>query len=196
MDLQQRITNILTKPKEEWAVIAVESTDVPTLYKEYIVLLAAIPAIAGFIGMTIVGIPAPFLGTIRIGLVSGLVHLIVGYLLTLVSYLVAAFVIEKLAPTFGSRGNLIQALKLAAYASTPVWIAGILAIYPPLSMLLLIAAIYAIYLFYLGLPFVMQTPQDKALAYTIASAVALIVTSIVIHLVTVAFSGVGSMSRF
>jgi hypothetical protein len=196
MDLQQRIANILTKPKEEWAVIAGESTDIPTLYKEYIVLLAAIPAIAGFIGMTIVGMPAPFLGTIRIGLVSGLVHLIVGYLLTLVSCLVAAFVIEKLAPTFGSRGNLIQALKLVAYASTPVWIAGVLAIYPPLSMLLLIAAIYAIYLFYLGLPFVMQTPQDKVLAYTIASAVALIITSIVIHLVTVAFSGVGSMSRF
>ncbi len=196
MNLQLRITNILTKPKEEWAVIATESTDVATLFREYIVLLAAIPAIASFIGMTIVGIPAPFLGTIRIGLVSGLVHLLVGYVLTLVSYLVAAIVIEKLAPTFESRGSLLQALKMVAYASTPVWIAGVLAIYPPLGMLLLIAGIYAVYLFYLGLPYVMQTPPDKALVYTIASAVALIVTSIVIHLLTAALSGVGTLTRY
>ena len=196
MNLQQRITNILTNPKEEWAIIATESADVVTLYKEYIMLLAAIPAIAGFIGMTIVGIPAPFLGTIRLGLVSGFVHLVVSYVLTLVSYLVAAIVIEKLAPNFESRGNLPQALKLVAYASTPVWIAGVLTVYPPLSMLLLIACIYAIYLFYLGLPYVMQTPPDKALVYTVASAVTLIVAYIVIHLVTAAFSGVGSLTRY
>ena len=65
MNLQSRVMNILTKPKEEWPVIANETTDVPSLYKEYIVPLAAIPAVCGFIGMTIVGISIPFVGTFR-----------------------------------------------------------------------------------------------------------------------------------
>jgi hypothetical protein len=196
MELQQRVTNILTKPKQEWAVIASEPTDIPTLYKEYIILLAAIPAICQFIGMTVIGVPTFLVGNVRIGFASGLVHLIVSYILTLVSVLVAAFVIEKLAPTFQSRGDLVQALKMVAYASTPVWLAGILSIYPPLTVLMLIAAIYAIYLFYLGLPAVMQTPPDKVIPYMIVSALVILVVWVVTAAVTGAVAGVGGMARF
>ena len=196
MDLQQRVTNILTKPKPEWAVIATEPTDIPTLYKEYIILLAAIPAICRFVGMTLIGVPTFLFGNMRIGFVSGLVHMIVGYILSLVSVLVAAFVIEKLAPTFQPRGDLVQALKMVAYASTPVWLAGILSVYPPLSVLMLIAALYAIYLFYLGLPAIMQTPQDKVIPYMIVSALVILVVWVVTGAVTAAVTGVGGMGRF
>lgn len=100
MDLVPRVTNILTKPKQEWPVIASEATDVATLYKEYIVLLAAVPAISSFIGMTVIGVPVPFFGTVRVGMASGLTSLIVRYVLSLASVYAAAFIIEKLAPTF------------------------------------------------------------------------------------------------
>ena len=75
MDLVPRVTNILTKPKQEWPVIAGESTDVATLYKEYIVLLAAVPAICSFIGMTVIGVPIPFFGSYRVSVGSGLTSL-------------------------------------------------------------------------------------------------------------------------
>ena len=62
LNLQSRILNILTKPKEEWPAIANESTDVVTLYKEYVAPLSAIPAICGFLGMTMIGVTVPSIG--------------------------------------------------------------------------------------------------------------------------------------
>ena len=196
MDLQQRVVNILTKPKEEWGVIASEPTDLPTLYREYIILLAAIPAICRFVGLTLIGVPTFLAGYLRIGFLTGLVHLIVGYVLSLISIFIAAFIVEKLAPIFQSKGDLVQSLKMVAYASTPVWLAGVLSLYPPLSALRLIAGIYAIYLYYLGLPGVMQTPPDKVIPYMIASALVIIVVSVVTASIAGSVTGVGSFARF
>ena len=95
MDLVPRITNILTKPKLEWPVIAGEPTDVATLYKDYIVLLAAVPAICSFIGMTVIGVPVPFFGTYRVSVTSGLTSLVVRYILSLAAAYAAAFIIER-----------------------------------------------------------------------------------------------------
>src|SRR5690606_29187893 len=50
-----RIKAILTTPKTEWPVIAAESETVAGLYKNYILVLAAIPAVMGFIKSSIIG---------------------------------------------------------------------------------------------------------------------------------------------
>src|SRR5258706_5432869 len=123
MTLQTRVINILSKPMQEWPVIASESTDVATLYKEYIIPLAAIPAICGFLGMTLIGVNMPLVGQFRTPMVSGLAGLVVGYVFSLVGIFVAAFIVDKLAPSFQSSGGMVQALKMVAYASTPSWVA-------------------------------------------------------------------------
>ena len=93
MNLQTRVINILSKPKQEWPVIASESTDVAALYKEYIMPLAAIPAICGFLGMTLIGVTIPLVGQIRTPMVSGSAGLIIGYVLSLVGIVLAAFIV-------------------------------------------------------------------------------------------------------
>jgi hypothetical protein len=191
MSLQTRVVNILSRPKQEWPVIAAESTDVAGLYREYIGPLALIPAIASFIGLTVVGMTVPFFGTYRIGVMSGLTNAIVSFVLALVGVYVAALVLEQLAPKFESRGNTIQALKLVAYASTPVWLAGVLNLVPTLAPLAILAALYAIYLFYLGLPVLMNTPPNKVLPYMIIAALLIFVINLFIGLLAGAISGVG-----
>ncbi len=54
-DIVSRVKAILMTPKTEWPIIAAETTTVADLYKNYVIILAAIPAIAMFIGMSIVG---------------------------------------------------------------------------------------------------------------------------------------------
>src|SRR5215475_2414120 len=196
MDLVPRVTNILTKPRQEWPVITSESTDVATLYKEYIVLLAAVPAICSFIGMTVIGVPIPFFGTMRVGVVSGLTGLVVRYVLSLAAAYVAAIIVEKLAPTFQSQGSTIQALKLVAYASTPAWVAGVLSLFPPLVPLTILAGLYGVYLFYLGLPHLMKTPPDKVIPYMIVSAIVIFVMYLIVGAVTAATAGVGMATHF
>lgn len=191
--IQARVTKILTDPKGEWNVIEAESTTTDKLYKGYIVPLAAIPAIAHFIGGTFIG-TTTFLGTYRTPIVSGLVQMCISYVLTLAMVYVAALIVNKLAPTFNSTPSDMQALKLVAYSETPVWIAGVLYIIPTLGMLgALIGGLYAIYIFYLGLPVMMKTPQDKVIPYMVVSAIVVIVLAVIVGAVAALFIGAATL---
>ena len=170
MNIVERVKNILLKPKEEWPVIAGETTSTAELYTSYIIPLAAIPAVASFIGLSIVGLP--FIG--RLGMGIGLSIMVTQFVLALVGVFVLALVIDALAPTFGGEKNQAQALKLAAYSMTAAWLAGIFHILPMLGILA-IAGLYSLYLLYLGLPVMMKAPADKAVAYTVVVVVAGIV---------------------
>jgi Yip1-like protein len=192
MSLQTRVTNILTKPAGEWPVIAAESTEAAGLMRDYAAPLAAIPAVCRFIGMTVIGISVPLVGTIRTGMVRGAAGAIVSWVFALAGAWLAAMVIEKLAPTFQSRGSMVQALKLVVYSMTPVWVAGVLNLIPALAVLGIIAALYAIYLFYLGLPVMMGTPEDKVVPYMAVSALVIIVLSAVLGAFAAAVTGMST----
>lgn len=184
MNLQTRVVNILTKPKEEWPVIAAETTDVASLYSGYIAILAAIPAVCSFIGMTMIGVTLPFVGTYRYPLAHGLTTAVLQYVFGLIGIYVAALVIDKLAPTFQSQPSTIQALKLVAYASTAGWVAGVLNLIPALGILGIFAALYGIYLFYLGVTPLMKTPSDKVIPYMVVSAVVIIIVMAICGVIT------------
>jgi hypothetical protein len=189
------VTKILTDPKGEWAVIEAEPTTADKLYKGYIVPLAAIPAIAQFIGHSFIGTTTPFLGTIRMPIVSGLIWMCVSYVLTLAMVYVAALIVNKLAPTFNSTSNDTQALKLVAYSETPVWIAGVLGIVPALGVIGgLVGGLYAIYIFYLGLPVMMKTPQDKVIPYMVVSAIVVIVLAVIAGTIAGLFIGAAALT--
>ncbi len=188
MPLQQRIVNILTKPSEEWPLIAADTTDVGSLYRSYIVPLAAIGPVASFIGMTLVGVTVPFFGTVRQPVVTGLVGAVVSYVLTLAAVYVAAVVIDRLAPTFSSKPSTVQALKLVTYASTPAWLAGIFNLIRMLGVLAVLAGLYSIYLFYVGLAPLMETPADKRVPYMIVAAIVIIGIYAVAALITSAIA--------
>lgn len=175
--LQDRVKAILTTPKTEWTAIAAEPDDLIALYRNYIGLLAAIPAICMFLGLTLIGLPV--FG--RFGIGTALASAVAMYVSALVAPFIAALVIEKLAPTFQSSGGTLEALKLVAYASTPVWVAGIFYLVLVLAPLALIAALYAVYLFYLGLPVLMKTPPDKVVPFMVVAALAMIVLNIVLR---------------
>jgi Yip1-like protein len=193
MSLQTRVVAILTKPAAEWRTIAAEPATVEGLMRSYAGPLAAIPAVAQFIGFTLLGYTVPvFGGALRIGILRSFANAVVGWVFALVGAWIAALVIEQLAPTFQSRGNTAQALKLVVYSMTPIWIAGVLYLVPPLAVLVIIAALYAIYLCYLGVSPVMGTPSDKVIPYLVVSALVILVVSFVLGAITTAMLGIGT----
>ncbi|HEY0648792.1 Yip1 family protein [Phenylobacterium sp.] len=177
-----RVKDILTKPGPTWDVIDGEQPTVQSLYTGYVMPLAAIPAVAQAIGMTVFGAGA-FGVVVKWSPVTAIVQAIVGYALSLVLVFVLALIIEALAPNFGGTKDRIQALKVAAYGYTASWVAGIFAIFPPIAMLALLGGLYSLYLLYLGLPKLMKTPEDKALPYTAVVVVVAIVVSFIITMV-------------
>lgn len=179
MDLVTRAKNILLKPKEEWPVIAAETTSTADLYKSYVAPLAAVPAVAGLIGMSLVGMP--MVG--RIGIGAGLATMVMQYVLALAAVYVLALVIDALAPNFGGEKNMGQALKVAAYSMTAAWLAGIFAIIPMLGILSILG-LYSFYLLYLGLPVLMKAPAEKATLYTVVVVIVAIVIWLIIGAAT------------
>ncbi len=173
MSLQARVKAILVTPRTEWPVIDGESATTGSLYAGYIIPLAAIPAIAAFIGNSLFGVRV--LGvSVRVPIGAGLRGAVVSYVLSLLAVWVLAFVIDALAPTFGGTKSPIQALKVAAYSCTAAWLAGIFALVPALAILGLLG-LYSLYLLYLGLPVLMKAPQDKAVGYTVVVIVCAVV---------------------
>jgi hypothetical protein len=130
MSLIDRVKNIILTPKTEWPVIDREPGDVPYIFTNYVAVLAAIPAVCGFIGLSIVGMSLPGVGTVRMPMASGLLNAIVGYLLTFAIVYVVAMVVDALAPTFSGRKNFESALKVTAYSYTPSWLCGFFLLIP------------------------------------------------------------------
>lgn len=174
MNLIPRIKEILLTPKQVWPVIENEEATTATLYTQYIMILAAIQAVAGFIGMSVFGVSV-FGVSVRVPLVTGLVQLVLGYALSLAMIFVVALIADALAPKFGGQKHQINALKLIAYSGTAAMVGGIFALIPALGALTLVAAIYSLYLFFLGVPVLMKVPQEKAIPYTAVVVVCAIV---------------------
>jgi hypothetical protein len=197
MNLVQRVKNILLTPKTEWPAVAAETTPDAQVIVGYVLPLAAVAAIAGFIGMSLVGMGMGMFGTVRIGIGWGLASAIYHVVMAVVMVYVLAFIIDALAPTFGAEKGFSRALKVAAYAYTPVWVVSIVTILPMLGILVLLAALYAIYLLYLGLAPVMRAPAEKSAGYTAVVVIAGIVLWVVIGtiggLVIGAGAGAGMM---
>jgi hypothetical protein len=186
MNLVERCKGILFRPNEEWQTISGETSSIADLYKSYIIILAAIGPVASIIGMSIVGISLPFVGSFRIPITTAVTSAIVQYVLTLAGVYVLAIIIDALAPTFSGQKNMNQAFKLAAYSYTPGWLCGIFTIIPLLGVLGILG-LYGLYLLYVGLPVLMKSPQEKSVGYTVAVIVAAIVLFLIIGGISRAF---------
>jgi hypothetical protein len=164
-----RIKAILLSPKTEWPVIEAERTDVASIYRDYLVWLAAIPAIASFVGFSLVGIGG--IGgmgvTFRVPVLAGLVNALVSFVLGLVLVYVMALIANALAPKFQGRPDFLAAFKLVAYAGTASMVAGLAYLLPSLSMLALLGSLYSVYLIRQGLPVLMKCPPGRATMYTV-----------------------------
>src|SRR5262245_61370270 len=62
-----RLKNILVTPKTAWPVIAEEPATTGSIFKGYVLILAAIPAVFGLLSAVAIGTRIPFGGVIRIG---------------------------------------------------------------------------------------------------------------------------------
>ena len=183
MNLVERVKAILLAPKSEWMVIDKEPGDPQYLFANYVAILAAIPAVCGFLGMAIFGR--------SIG--AALAGAVISYVLAFVGVYVMALINDALAPVFGGRKDQPSALKLAVYSMTPAWLVGVFSLIPALGVLKILG-LYALYLFWLGAPVLMKTPEDKSVVYTAAVVVCGIVVWLVLGLLIGLVVGAGAMA--
>lgn len=190
INIINRSKNIMFSPKTEWELIKTESWSIGDLYTRYVMILAAIPALAGFIGYSIFGINYGY-GTYRISIGTGIVWAAMTYIFALVGVFVLAFIIDALAPSFGSTKDMSTSIKIVAFANTPAWVAGILNTIPILGFIAALAAIYGLVLLYMGMQRLKEVPQEKMTGYFVVTIIAAILLYFVTGAIvsSIAFSG-------
>jgi len=173
MNLKQRLLGLLVDPGREWSLIAAEPTDIARLYRHFIVIVAAIPSAALLLRFTIAAAP-----------VLGVSVAVARYIVALATPIAAAVIVEQLAPRFKSSGNTGQALKLVAYSSAPVWMAGVFNLIPALvGAATIVGVLYGIYLFALGLPRVLHTPREQLVPFMVVCAIVFVVINVLLTVI-------------
>lgn len=190
MSIVERARRLCLSPDTEWPVIAGESATLGTLLPGYVLPLAGLSAVALMIGSVLSGLS--IILAIRLA--------IAGLIVAVVMVVALSFIIDALAPTFGAEKSSDRAAKVAAYAPTPAWIAGVAQIIPYIGGLIsLLGALYVLYILYIGLMRVMKSPPDKAVVYTVVVVVVAIIVGLVVNAVAALVGlgpGVGMMPSY
>lgn len=187
MNLVDRAKNILFSPAKEWEVIKAEETTVKDLLMKYAVPLATIPALAGLIGFTVFGISWGF-GSYSLPFSLSIKWAIITYILSLVGVFIIVFIMDLLAPNFGSSKDMVSCMKVVVYSFTASWVGGIFNLFPSLSIIGALAGIYSLVLMYQGMKIVKQVSQEKIVGYFISVIIAAIVVYVVTGLIVNAFA--------
>jgi Yip1 domain len=182
MSLAARVTQMLFHPATEWRSIGEEKSTMRSILIGYVLPMSLIPAIASFIGYGFVGANGVLFRVS--GLYWGTAMAIDSLITSFSVYLLGTWFVDRMAPAFGANRELNRSAQLVAYAYTPAWLAGIFYLLPMLQELVVLG-LYSVYLFYLGIPVIKRMPDDQRIAFTISSAIVLIIIRFVVGLLIV-----------
>jgi hypothetical protein len=177
--LVNRAKAIIMTPATEWPKIAAESKSPTEVLLQYALPLMAIAPICTILGS--------FLTPLNLGLTFYVSTAIVSFVLSIVSLYALSWIASFLGPNFGGSGSFPSAFKLIAYSQTPGWLLGVLGLvtgFAPILGILSFAALYGLYLFYLGATPVMGVPQNKATGYVVVTVVCAIVLYVIVGVIT------------
>ncbi len=163
------VAGLFIHPQREWQEIRETRESVSHLYFAHVLFLALIPAVSMYIGTTrigwTIGSGAPVMLTEESAAVmSGLM-----YLAMLAGVAVMGAFINWMSRTYDTSPGLARCIIFAAYTATPLFVAGLCALYPNvvLTMLVGIGAIfYTVYLLYTGIPIFMNISEEEGFIYS------------------------------
>lgn len=161
---------LFTHPDSEWAEIRKEHAPPRRLYVAYVLVLAAIAPICAYISTAHFGWTVGSDRLIKLTEISAFQMSLLTYLAMLVGVFALGYAINWMARTYGADEEPVpsNAIALAAYSCTPLFLAGFALLYPVPwfnALVFLAAAGYGAWLMYEGLPIVMRIPKDQAVMY-------------------------------
>jgi hypothetical protein len=167
----KHIVGLFTNPRREWAAIRDDKCTIGKCYAMHVLILAAIPAVSGFIGTTQIGWQIGAGDPVKLTTQSALIIAILYYLAMIVGVYSIGWMIHWMGDTYGADATLSQCVVLAAYTATPLFLIGIMELYPVLWLNMIIglpALAYTVYLLYTGLPIMMGVSEDRGFLFSSA----------------------------
>lgn len=188
------VWGLIFHPVDEWKSIKEERCTIGSCYCSHVLFLSAIPAIAGYIGTTQVGWSFGAGEVHKLTSPSALQIAIITYLTMLVAVFSIGKAIHWMGQTYGSKQTLPQAIALAAYAATPLWLVGFFFLYPMLWVNMVVglpALAYTVYLLYTGVPVMMGVSKERGFLFASAVLAVGLVMLVAVLAVTVILWSMG-----
>lgn len=181
---------LLTQPKQEWEKIHDENESVGECYMRHVLPLAALSPVAGIFGTTLIGWQIGSSVPVTLTAGSAIQIGIVYYLAILFSVFMIGVMIRWMGETYGAEQSLSRCVALAAYTATPLFLVGVMQLYPVLWVNFIVglpALTYTVYLLYMGVPIMMEIPTERGflfasavLAVGLVTLVGLLVSSVML----------------
>ncbi|QKJ86477.1 hypothetical protein PMPD1_1522 [Paramixta manurensis] len=163
------VWGLLAHPNREMHDIKQENETVSHHYTHHVLLMAAIPVVCAFIGTTQIGWNLGEGRTIPLSLFTALGLAVLFYAIILGGVAVMGRVIYWMARDYPQRPNLPRCTVFAGYVATPLFISGIVALYPLVWLCVLVGAlalVYTGYLLYVGIPLFLNIDRDESLRFS------------------------------
>nr|WP_298415658.1 Yip1 family protein [uncultured Halomonas sp.] len=149
------VWGLMAHPNREWKQIQSERETITHLYAHHVLGLAIVPVICSFIGTTQVGWSLGSGHAIKLDLDDALYAGIVFYLAIIAAVIFMGNVIHWMAKRYATPPSKRRCVIFAGYVATPMFLSGMVALYPLIWLCLLAGTIglcYSAYLLYLGIP--------------------------------------------
>lgn len=162
------VWGMLSHPHQEWEKVNSEIKDHGHDYIWHLLVLSAIPGVASLVGATQVGWSLTGLDPVKLTFASALVMSGLSYVSIVGAIVVMGLMAYWMGVTFGSAASRQRCIIFAAYVGTPLYLCGLLALYPSLVLTLcgIVAGIgYAVYLLFIGMPHVMGIPFERGFVF-------------------------------
>lgn len=172
VELFKRCYRLFIQPKLECEAIFHESPTRSTLFKDSLLFIAAVPAIARLLSW----------GIINFG--NALINALIWYVLIVGVVWGIARLINLIAPSFDSDTDEDKAFTLIFYSFLPFLAAGLLYMVPLLTFIVPIIGLYGVYILWLGLPIFSKTPEKQRVLYTVIIAVVQIAAVLIVSRLT------------
>ena len=195
----KHIWGLFVNPKREWVSIRDDKCTLGKCYAVHVMILAAIPAISGFIGTTQFGWQIGAGDPVKLTLESAGLISILYYLAMLVGVFAIGWMIHWMGSTYGVDVPLSQCVVLAAYTATPLFLIGIMELDPVLWVNLvvgIVALAYTVYLLYSGVPIMMDISEDRGFLFSSAVLAVGLVAFVALLAVTAILWGMGLEPQF
>ena len=171
---------LLFRPHAQWQTIS----ELPESHLGRLLLypcvLAIIPAVAWFFGTTQVGwTVGPTSEPIKLTPQSAQVLCVLFYFGMLACVGGIGYFIHWMAETYGAESSTLKGVVITGLAATPLFLSGVVGVYPLLWLDMLIGVFsvsWSVYLMYLGIPIMMGISQERGFLFSSAvMAIALVI---------------------
>ncbi|WP_054179191.1 Yip1 family protein [Trabulsiella odontotermitis] len=183
------VWGLFSHPEREMHVIRGENESVSHHYTHHVLIMAAIPVICAFIGTTQLGWNFGDGTVVKLSPLTGLFSAVLFYALMLIGVAAMGRVIWWMARHYPQRPSLRHCMVFAGYVATPLFLSGIVALYPLVWLCALagtIALFYTGYLLYLGVPTFLNINKEEGLSFSSSTlAIGVLVLEVLLALTVI-----------